>query len=322
MLFVTFGLLLLGLHRSFKFLRGDFKGQQELALYRSGLGGYFGGIFAAPIVAGSYYLGWYIDADYYDPVLVPFATLLGEITFACILAGIVLGPASLALSKWPFGRRAPSLLLSLVGGIAGGILAGLIVGPPLTFLFGRLDRPAVSAAVLLPGGLLGVSLLVFSIVTYNVERISYRTMRRNAVIAFFSTLFVSAVAGLMLLAVYGVMQEQINALLGHRDTKVLLTAGLAIGAVVGVILGSAISVALLFTEREEKDWPYPFRREVGRKERPSDPGRRLRRRRHHAVAPVDRRDVRSEDIGGYGCEQLSLDRLAGGLSRLAQRLPP
>ena len=245
MMATTFVLLLLGLHRSFRFLRGDFRGHEEQLLQRGVLGGYFGSIFAAPIVAISYYLSWAYVSQLYNWPVEPFAILLTEITLACILAGIVLGPASYVLAKRPFGLRNASPLVSLLGGIAGGILAGLIVGPPTTLYFGLLDRPAVSALILVPGALLGASILVFSIVTYSVERVNYRTMRRNALISMLATAFVAAVAGVILFAASSVMQEYIDQLLGTRDKMVLLAAGIALGVILGVILGSAISLAHL-----------------------------------------------------------------------------
>ncbi len=56
--FVTLTLFILGLNRSYRFLRGDFEPAGSGLWTRAVFGGFFGGVLAAPIIASSYYLAW------------------------------------------------------------------------------------------------------------------------------------------------------------------------------------------------------------------------------------------------------------------------
>ncbi|MER8486567.1 caspase family protein [Mesorhizobium sp. M1322] len=235
-----------GLGRAYDFMRGEIKPTSRVNWPRSMIGGYFGGILAAPIIAVSYYYSWDKTQDYH---WAPFGQVLSEITLAAILTGVVLGACSI-VAKNPQWFARPSTKFArywlLLGGIAGGLLAGVLVGPPITWYFGIQSRPPATPATLLPGGLLGTAGIVFATLSYSFERTNYRKLGRNAVVSVLATLFVSLVSAIGFYAFSLAFEQLVLSALYNTSVANLVETGLILGPLVGGILGLTVGLALLF----------------------------------------------------------------------------
>ena len=239
-------LFLLGIDRAYRVVRGELSVVSRGVWRRGLIGGLYGGIFAALIVAPSYYFTW--DTRNYNQE--SFGLILAEITLACTFAGTTLGSLS-----YVFARRIPATRFlskawaGAIGGVFGGVAAGLIVGPVLTWYFGRFSRPPASQWVLLPGGLVSVLILIFAIITYDIERVNYRRLLQNMTASAGATLIVAAASGVAFFSGADIVSRLVGAAVSSYPSELQLAEiGLAAGTVVGGILGSAISLALFFIE--------------------------------------------------------------------------
>jgi hypothetical protein len=255
------GLFLFGLHRSFRFVRGDFAGDAEGVWARSFIGGFFGGLFSAPLIGIPYYL------SLTDEMTAEWTAgkLLGEITIACAATGVTLGALSYAFFQRPFlwwrnDEKTPPVV-SWISGTIGGGLAGIVPGAVATCSFGIYELPPAEPFALVFGGLLGVALLVLSILSYSVERFSYREFRAKAAASVIATLCVSAVIGIAALVFgYESLARTFALSLEKEDVWPLLFTGLWLGPVIGVVFGAAISLALVLDQRRtRKDRAAPAR---------------------------------------------------------------
>lgn len=252
------GLFLFGLHRSFRFVRGDFAGDAEGVWVRSFIGGFFGGLFSAPLIAIPYYFSVTDGA-------IAFGKLLGDVTIACASTGVTLGALSYAFFKRPplrfRGDGKTAQAASWISGTVGGGLAGLVPGAVATCYFGRFPLPAAQPSVLVLGGLLGAAVLVLSILSYSVERFSYGEFWARARASLIATLCVGAATGVVPLFIgYDSLARTIALQLQDEDFWSLLFIGVWLGPLIGVVFGAAISLALLLDQRRiRKERPSPAR---------------------------------------------------------------
>jgi hypothetical protein len=217
------------------------------------LGGLFGGMVAAPLIA----LAYYPDVQAYAAVLArrgleapSFWRLLAETTVASAAIGVVLGLSSLTTAEYLAHQRArvgrPARLHQLIGGALGGVLAGLLTGPLAALYFGQLQRPMIDPATMLLGALPGAGIIVFSIVNYDQQPLSLRSLR-NLLISLACTLSIAAVAAVVV-AAFG---QRIVAFLAqyivHAAAPSLLVGGLFYGAFVGAFLGLVVGLTLILS---------------------------------------------------------------------------
>jgi len=218
-------------------------------LRKGAVGGYLGSLVASLAVSVPYFLSWRAPTE-------TFGQLCLEISFGTALAACFLGALSLAgahLSATAGSVLARSEVLRMILGSAfGGMLAGLIAAPPITWYFGRIaGRPEMSPLLLLPGSVVGASAVLFSIVNFDLERLSARRIWTSAV----SSLLAIASGiptGLIVfgpLYLLGIVKAVTSFLEHHYNSAVgLLVGGAWYGMPVGLVLGSVIGVAIVVTQ--------------------------------------------------------------------------
>ncbi|MCP5074302.1 MAG: caspase family protein [Rhodobacteraceae bacterium] len=227
-------------------------------------GGAFGGLIAAFLIAGAYYLDWTsYGTDFYD--VESFGWVLTEITVAAIFVASPLGGTCVAFVRTPaivravehrprFGRRRDSGIIWV--SILAGTLVGVIVAPLVTLYFGRMNRPPVLPLVLAPGAVVGTAVIAFAIVNYNLEKFTRLRLKKSLLAAIQAT----GVAGLAAAVVFGFLtlvgfvQHTVGAFMVEYQyyaadyplygVWLLLFAGFIWGILLGPILGLLIGWTL------------------------------------------------------------------------------
>lgn len=270
---LVMGLFLSGLHNAYARLRGDNDGDPGDGRRRlredakkGFIGGVFGGMIAAFVIATTY---WHASVE--TGTLPPFGQLLTESTVAGIFVAATLGVLSLVASTWLSTRASPLLSKitsrnrTLIGAVVGGIAAGLVAGPFVTLYFARFFRPVLQPMILAPGAILGTAVIAFAIVNYSLESFSLKRLARSAVGALAATFTSLLVAGIFLGLLYWtgfvkfmvsfVADKYFYGLLHSWDGGALslLFGGLIYGLVIGPILGLLIGLALIWTPESEYD---------------------------------------------------------------------
>ena len=181
-----------------------------------------------------------------------------EITVATALTACLLGSLSLFFTRagwapWRF-ELSPnrSTLRTIAGSVVGGMLTGLIAGPALTVYFGLKHRPDMNPILLIPGGILGAGVLIFSIVNFDFERLSLRRLRSSGLAAL-AALGIGIIVATVIMGffyVVGTVRWDTEWLHQHWfDYRILAAGGAIYGIPVGAILSSVIGVALILTEK-------------------------------------------------------------------------
>ncbi|MEH3061548.1 MAG: caspase family protein [Methylobacterium radiotolerans] len=279
---VALCILLTGMQSAYTRLKGQFEDTEEtsftvrdhfrLCLQKGVAGGFLGALIGSFPISVPYYDAWLREVAACDCYDAPgsLGQTMAEVAVATALVAGLLGTLSLFWTRvrWSNGRLA--LLSSrtrpqtLVGAACGGVAAGLVAGPLLVMYFGRLSRPPVTPDRLLPGAIIGSSILIFSIVNFDFERLS----RRRIVTSFRAAFAAPAVGGLATLAVFGplyvsgIVELVTDALVarvdviravfagsGPEDVAVVLGGSMAYGLPTGLVLGVVIGVAIILTER-------------------------------------------------------------------------
>lgn len=251
---LTFLAFVVGLSRAYDFARGEFESVEERRTESSLFGGLLGGVIAGPIVGLAYFYDWHVAAastDFGWGSPDPIGKVVSEVSAATVAAGLVLGPLSyLSATRLPIWlrlNRPQSNQVLLWCGILGGIAAGLFIGPIITLYFGRLERPYVTARVLLPGGIVSTAIAVFAILNYNFERSNYSKMVRNGVSALLSTVAISVVSGLIFYLIDGFVVSSVNLVLDNTAPPILVLIGVIVGSVLGAILGCTLVLAIILS---------------------------------------------------------------------------
>ena len=224
------------------------------SLTKGVIGGFLGSLACSLFLSVPYYWEWSRQVEPPET----FGQLYLEITYATIFAACVLGALTLSgalicLSslREPTSYRARSSRI-LLGSASGGVAAGLIVAPVLTWYFGTMsDRPVMTPGLLLPGSIVGSSLLVFTIINFDLDRLSFRRVWTSAFASFVALLAGIPVALLIFGPLYlgGVVDAVIEFLEANYDSvRTLLAGGAIYGAPVGLILGVVIGVAVILTQ--------------------------------------------------------------------------
>lgn len=220
------------------------------------LGGYLGSSVASLVLGCLYYANWRYLSDY--ALHVSFAQILIEITLAtamtaCLLGSLALFFSRLAIIGWKVTvseNRSPIRLIA--GATVGGWLAGVVSAPLLTMYFGRFERPEMTPALLLPGSLVGASILIFSIVNFDFERLSSRRVWASVRAAVAALAFGLVSAGVIFgilypMGVVGAVTDYLR--VDSQNLARLALGGAAYGLPVGGVLGIVIGTAIVLTER-------------------------------------------------------------------------
>ncbi len=217
------------------------------------VGGLFGGVIAAPIIAITFHFVL-IEAR---PRLLArgFAPpremqIIAEIFVAAIAIGAVVGIFTLSIAAifnyWR--RRAPGTGLifnALTGAVIGGIAAGLICGPLGTLYFGQKPLPFLVPSQMLFGAIPAIGITTFAIVTYDNNPLNRQTLRN-----FLMAMAATGIVGVILVVIFSALGREIMAMMQHYvgsgDRLGLLTGGLYYGAFVGAALGAVVGLTMLF----------------------------------------------------------------------------
>jgi Caspase domain len=259
--FSSLAVLLLAGQEIYSRLRGDLgwgespssaKRYAGACLRRGLIGGYLGSLVAALPLSIPFYNAWH------NPT-VSLAQLVLEITFAAASAACGLGFLCTFFARASFRSLGlylisnASNLRSIVGSLAGGCIAGILLGPLVTLYFLPLNRPWYGPKFLLPGGILGAAFIVFSIISFDFERLNGRRLWVAG-----ASSFLAVIVGLIAIVVLGLVSTVIvelidfDTLYRFRPVMSLWTIGAVYGIVVGLVLGLVIGIAIVLTERWSK----------------------------------------------------------------------
>jgi MFS family permease len=189
-----------------------------------------------------------------DEVFQPRLQLvLAQVTTASILASLAIGSpsyigASLLRRRSLIGRS--SFLSSCAGGLSGGVLGGILLGPLLLTYFGEINRPISGPLVVIPGGLAGVSVVAFVLLSYDVANVSYRRLYSAIRAVATGAVLVSLCCVIIFLpfgqSIIGALRE----IYSNQDWFPLQFVGIIVGGIGGGILGSVIGISVARSERE------------------------------------------------------------------------
>jgi hypothetical protein len=125
------------------------------------------------------------------------------------------------------------------------------VAPVLMMYFGRLNRPDMTPILLLPGAILGASIIVLSIVSFNFEQLTLKRLF-SGVLASIAALTCGLVcAGIFFDLLYqaGLVTFIITWLESDVNfDPALILGGMVYGAPVGLSLGFVIGLATVITQ--------------------------------------------------------------------------
>ncbi|MBR1272538.1 caspase family protein [Bradyrhizobium sp. AUGA SZCCT0222] len=267
---LSLSILMYGTQTAYSRLRGAFQLDEEksstlldhlfVSFQKGSLGGYLGSLITALGITFVYHQAW---VERYNG---PFAGNMSEpkslgelcvqITTATVITGCILGFFALFFSRFSRGKLEPlessSASRILLGTSLGGAFAGLICAPVLTYYFGQMPGPMLKPELLLPGGIAGSAIFVFSIVNFDFERLSSRRLAIGLLCALSAVVIGGVVAGALFGSLYslGIVDRVIN-WMQDNDTNaaILLTGGAFYGVPVGIALGLVIGSAIALTNR-------------------------------------------------------------------------
>ena len=224
------------------------------------MGGYIGALVAAFFIAVPYHWAWTIYENLEGgPRPESLGALLVEITIAAALSACVLGVLAVFFSSITIsgGFRLrlvnnPTRANIIIGACIGGAIAGAVAAPVLMMYFGRLNRPDMTPVLLLPGAIVGASIIVFSIVSFNFEQLTLKRLF-SGVLASIAALTCGLVCvGIFFRLLYqaGLVTFIITWLESVTLTSdpALILGGMVYGAPVGLSLGFVIGLAPVITQ--------------------------------------------------------------------------
>jgi Caspase domain len=248
----SFTMLMAGAQNAYARLRGAFAyddGNSRLRLLadlRNGAaGGFLGALIGGLFVSAPYFLEWRHPSE-------TFGQLWLEVTCATAFAACIVGPFALSGAHLWLAPKDGSILNQaarlVFGSAAGGMLAGLIAAPVITWYFGRITgRPEMGPLLLLPGSVICASAVIFSVINFDLERLSGRRLLINAASSFLAVLLGGPFAVLVFAPLYllGAVSAVTVYLEHHYASPAGLLAGGALyGAPVGLVLGFVVGAAI------------------------------------------------------------------------------
>jgi hypothetical protein len=258
----SFLILMSGTQSVYGRLRGTTYGVRRPSLRRSVLGtlkkgatgGFLGSLACSLFLSAPYYWVWSRAMEPPET----FGQLYLEITYGTAFAACVLGACTLTGSLICLSTRGePTSSLArfsrvLLGSALGGVVTGLIVAPCLTWYYGSIpDRPEMTPWLLLPGSIVGSSLVVFSIINFDLERLSSRRVWTSGFASLCALGAGIPVAFLIFVPLYlfGIVSAVTRFLEANYDNaQGLLEGGAIYGAPVGLVLGLVIGFAVILTQ--------------------------------------------------------------------------
>lgn len=263
-------ILLYGMQSVYSRMRGNFYEQGfeqstmrdhiRLSLEKGVIGGYLGAVLGSLWIAVPYYYAWK-DAYLNDTDLDPpesLGNIMTEITIATALTAGLLGTLCILSTRISLTQKTINLLASrtslrtIISSSIGGMVAGITAAPMLMWYFGRLSRPEVTPEYLLPGAIFGSSILIFAIINFDYETLSFKRVY-HSITASFSALAFGLGTTICIfgpLYVFGVVSSVIQMLRDNFDDfSTMLAGSIAYGLPVGGILGIVIGAAIVLTEK-------------------------------------------------------------------------
>jgi hypothetical protein len=252
----SFATLMVGTQKAYARLRGGFnsdsnaRGSELWANLRKGAGGGFlGSLVGALFLSVPYFYQWAKPTE-------TFGQLCLEIIYGTAFAACLLGPLALAGAHlWPAPKGASirtRIGYVMFGAGLGGTLAGLIAAPFITSYFGSMSgRPEMDPLLLLPGSVVSSAAIVFSIMNFELERLSGRHLGISAGSSFLAVGLGAVFAVIIFGPLYllGAVSAVTVFLENHYYSPLALFFGGALyGAPVGLVLGLAIGAAIVLVQ--------------------------------------------------------------------------
>ncbi len=268
---MSLGILIGGMQRAYSRVRGKFvydpvnsaslRNHFVISLQKGVLGGYIGALIGGIWISVPYHWIWtvYADLSGSDAPESLGSTVLKVIIATAASAG-VLGFLTIFCTKLRVSMtgirvsKSDSSLMVLCGSAFGGALSGALLAPVLMLYFSRSSSgPPVTPLMLLPGSIIGASIVVFTIVNFDLERLTVRRAATGAISAIVALLCGMAATMIIFFPLYhfGVVELVIRWLemTGNSNTRIFIIGGVIYGVPVGLALGLVMGSAIIFTER-------------------------------------------------------------------------
>jgi len=252
---VSFAILIVGAQRAYSRLRGRLGiGKRALRrhwfvnLRKGAIGGFLGSLVGSLFLSIPYFLSWAVPSETFGQLSLEVA--YGAAVAACFVGALSLAGAHLCSTAGSVGRG--QIIRTILGSALGGMLAGLIAAPVITWYFGRIaGRPEMRPLLLLPGSVIGASVVVFSIVNFDLERLSGRriwTSVGGSLLALASGI-PAALIVFGPLYLLGIVKAVTTFLEHHYNSAFgLFVGGACYGVPVGLVLGTVIGVAIVIIQ--------------------------------------------------------------------------
>jgi len=288
---VSLLILMFGSHTVYSRLRGatqeDFvdarpslRGYSFVSLRKGSVGGFIGSIVAAVIISLIYdriwiarFNQWLEGAPGGSSAPEPLSLITAKIAIATTVCGCILGFLSLFFARVDVSAGKlrlssnRSVTRTLLGCGFGGSLSGLICAPIVTYYFGTRAGPPAMPELLLPSGIIGTAILVFSIVNFDFERLSSYRLGVSLLCVLGAVVIGGMVAAVFISMLYfiGLVGAVFEWLSKNAENALVLTTGGAVyGLVIGLTLGGVIGLAVILTSH----WTERDVLETGSSKRP------------------------------------------------------
>jgi hypothetical protein len=275
---VSLVILMFGSHTVYSRLRGATQDYEDgppsvkdyffVSLRKGSVGAFIGSIFAAVAISFFYDQNWKGTFDQWLEQMQngsilrdasppePLGLITTNVAIATTVSGCILGFLSLFFARVDVSAKKLRLsnnkspTRTLLGCGFGGALSGIICAPVLTYYFGTQPGPPAMPQLLLPSGILGTALLVFSIVNFDFERLSVRRLRVSFLCVLGAVVGGGVLASAFVAILYftGLVGSVKDWMSGNADDALVLLSGGAIyGLVIGLTLGGVIGLAVVLT---------------------------------------------------------------------------
>jgi hypothetical protein len=274
-------ILIWGMQSVYSRMRGRFKNDPQdhttfsrhlwLSLQKGFLGGYLGSLIAAILITIPYLWLWRVYANLngtwivnqnYVGDIIPesLGSVLLDATLSTILGASVLGFFTLycvGVKIRFFGLRFMpnnTFINVLTRACLGGVLAGSVIGPimMLHFAGASTPRPELLPPVLLPGAVVGAPIVIFSILSFDLDRLTINRVMTGAGAAVLAVIGGFAVAATIFWPLYNIgAVDMVKSWMENQEASIaaMIVGGMIYGIPVGVVLGIVMGSAIILTKR-------------------------------------------------------------------------